>query len=315
VSADGFPDPLTVPRYDELNVRDPHEVRRVLLAGASANHTAACRRGSIDVVHAGDSDRLIATGDLHDNALHLGRLVRAAALEDASDSENPAHLTLHEVIHGGTAEGFTQELDFSYRALVRVASLKARHPEHVHTLLANHELSQIVGAGVIKDGVNFVRAFNDAVDFSFGDNGASVRGAIAAFIRSMPLALRFVTPAGVVQCSHSVPGPDLFDRFDPGVLERDLTEDDYTPRRGPAHIMVWGRNQTPDFMNALGERWGVSLFVLGHEKADDGVLEVAPNTVVLNSDHARGAYIEFHAATIPASVAELGGRVRRLGSA
>jgi hypothetical protein len=287
----------------------------VLLAGASANRAAACRRGSIDIVHAGDSERLIATGDLHDNALHLGRLVRAAALEDASDAEAPAHLTLHEVIHGGTAEGFDKELDFSYRALVRVASLKARHPEHVHTLLANHELAQIVGAGVMKDGVNFVRAFNDAVDFSFGDESVQVREAIAEFIRSMPLALRFVTPAGVVQCSHSVPGPDLLDRFDPDVLERDLTEEDYVPRRGSAHIMVWGRNQTPEFMKALGERWGVSLFVLGHEQADEGVLEVAPNTVVLNSDHARGAYLEIHAASIPASAAELGDRVRRLGIA
>ena len=30
-------------------------------------------------------------------------------------------------------------MDFSYRALARVAELKTLYPEHVHTLLANHE--------------------------------------------------------------------------------------------------------------------------------------------------------------------------------
>lgn len=256
-------------------------------------------------------ERLIATGDLHDNALHMGRVVRAARLDEDDAGDGRAHLTLHEVIHGGLAES-GEELDFSYRVLARVAALKARHPEHVHALLANHELSQIVGAGVMKDGVNYVRAFNDAVEFVFNDRAEEVREAIADFIRSMPVAFRFVTPDGVVQCSHSVPGPDLMDRFDAGVLERELTEEDYVPRRGSAHIMVWGRDQTVELMKALGERWGVSLFVLGHEKADDGVLELAPNAVVLNSDHSRGAYLELASGAIPMTAEGLWPLVRRL---
>lgn len=300
----------SIPRYDELNLRDPGVVVAMLRAGEAANRTASCRRGSIDAVHADDGERLIATGDLHDNALHLARLVRAAGLEDAPPGTPRAHLTLHEVIHG--AESLVNEMDFSYRALVRVAALKARHPEHVHTLLANHELSQIVGAGVIKDGVNCVRAFNDAIEQTFGEHAAEVREAVAGFIRSMPLALRFETRQGTVLCAHSVPGPDLMERFDPGVLERELTEEDYTPRWGSAHIMVWGRGQTPGLMEMLAGRWGVSLFVLGHEKADDGVLELAPNALVLNSDHSRGAYVELVAGQLPGSAAEAGAGAKRL---
>jgi hypothetical protein len=312
--ADSTPPPSPVPRYDELRLRDAGAVLHVLNAGAAANRSASCRRGSIDVVIAAQGDRLVATGDLHDNALHLARLVRAAALEDAPEGAPKGHLTLHEVIHGGTADTLVNEMDFSYRALVRVAALKARHPEHVHTLLANHELSQIVGAGVIKDGVNYVRAFNDALDETFADRAGEVREAIAAFIRSMPLALRFVDPEGVViHCSHSLPGPDLLDRFDPAVVERDLTDDDYTPRWGSAHIMVWGRGQTPELLQSLAARWGVTLFVLGHEKADDGVLELGPNAAVLNSDHPRGAYLELEAGDVPISAGEALSYVRRLG--
>ena len=54
--------------------------------------------------------------------------------------------------------------------------------------------------------------------------------------------------------------------------------------------MAWGRGWTPEHLNALGERWGVGLFVLGHEKAETGCTVVAPNAVVLNSDHERGVY-------------------------
>jgi hypothetical protein len=306
----GDGDEVAIPRYDELMLRDAAQVVAVLHAGAWANLHAACRRGSIDVVVASGGERLIATGDLHDNALHMRRLVRAASLEDAGDDEVKAHLTLHEVIHG--EDGLINDMDFSYRALVRVAALKARHPEHVHALLANHELSQIVGAGVMKDGVNCVRAFNDAVTQTFGDHAAEVRSAIEGFIRSMPLALRFETPGRTVLCAHTVPGPELMDRFDLAVLERDLTDEDYTPRWGSAHIMVWGRNQTPALMESLASRWDVGLFVLGHEKAEAGVLELAPNAVVLNSDHASGAYLELIAGEIPATVAELAPMVRRL---
>ena len=46
-------------------------------------------------------------------------------------------------------------------ALEEVAALKADHPELVHTLLANHELSQIIGAGIIKDGIKVSVEFSN----------------------------------------------------------------------------------------------------------------------------------------------------------
>lgn len=278
-----------------LDLQSADAVCDALHAGAAANRSASCRRGSIDVVEA--PGRLVATGDLHDNPVHFARLVHAAGLgrapgvpdeEGEAELPDPAHLTLHEIIH---SDRFMNGMDFSYRALARVAALKAEHPEHVHTLLANHELAQIVGAGIVKHGVRVVEAFNAAVEFAFGDDHERVTAAIDAFVRSMPIGLRCVCPAGDILCAHSLPGLAMMGRFDPTILSRDLTDDDYAPRTGSAHLMVWGRGYDAEQLEDLTERWGINLFVLGHEHAEHGYALVEPNALVLNSDHGRGVYL------------------------
>ena len=73
---------------EQVDMRDADAVIAALRGGARANLEAPCRRGSVDVVDARPEDRgtaagtLIATGDLHDNPLHLARLVRAAGMDD-----------------------------------------------------------------------------------------------------------------------------------------------------------------------------------------------------------------------------------------
>ncbi len=291
-------------------------VRDTFLAGAKANREAPCRVRSIDRIEA--PGRLIATGDLHDNPLHLARLVKAAGL-DGSDAESqsrsneaksevavpdsvtsslrhsvtaPSHLVLHEIIH---SDRLINGADFSYRMLTRVAALKADHPALVHTILANHELAQVMGAGIIKDGVKVVEAFNNGLEDAFGERAPIVAEAIREFIFSMPLALRCVCGAPGQQkdilVAHSVPSTAMMDRFDPTVLSRDLTPEDYEPRKGAAHIMVWGRGYDAEQLEDLVERWGVNLFILGHEKAENGVTLIPPCAVVLNSDHERGVYL------------------------
>jgi len=301
---------------EQVNMRDPGAVIDALRRGALANRTAPCRRSSIDIIEVSPDQAgtpaatLIATGDLHDNPLHLARLVRAAGM----DPENPtydiphptSHLTLHELIHG---DRLINGLDYSYRVLVRAAVLKSTYPDYVHTLLANHEIAQLVGSVVVKDGVKCNEAFDEALAATFPEDAdlAAVKAAINDFISSMPLALRIrrkgasdspshrltVSPShatGDILCSHSLPAPQLMSRFDPPVLERDLTPDDFLPRTGSAYLMTWCRDLVTDHLNALAHRWNTSLFILGHEKAEQGSLVLAPNAIILNSDHAQGVY-------------------------
>lgn len=285
-----------------MNLQSPSIVLDRLAAGAAANRSAKCRVGSIDRITGPGT--LIATGDLHDNPIHFARLVEVAGMggvdgeaetsgatagsPDHSIFSSPRHLLLHEIIH---PDHLINGIDFSYRALVKVADLKARFPEHVHVVLGNHELSQIAGAGIVKDGVRVVEAFNAGIEHMFGGGADAVHEAIRDFVRSMPLALRCVTPKGDILCAHSVPPAAIMQRFDPSVLSRDLTEEDYEPRRGAAYLMVWGRGYDAELLEDLVERWGVNMFILGHEKVEQGAMFVPPNALVLNSDHARGVYV------------------------
>lgn len=281
----------------QLDLRDPDEVVRLLKEGAGACRDARCRRGSIDVIESPGT--LIATGDLHDNPIHMARVVDAAGMGPTSTSDsgvNGPHLTLHELIH---SDRLMNGMDLSYRVLARAAALKAAYPERVHVLLANHELSQVIGAGIIKDGVKVVEAFDAGVEFVFGERAEEVEAALDEFVRAMPLALRCLTPRGDILCAHSLPGIGMMGRFDPSVLSRDLTPEDYEPRRGSAHLMVWGRGYDAEQLEDLVERWGVNLFVLGHEKAENGVKLVPPNAIVLNSDHERGVYLPIDLANPP----------------
>ena len=291
--------PLPVPHNHpaSLNIRDPDLVISALEGGAHANLHAKCRKGSTDVIAA--PGELIATGDLHDNPRSMARLLDLAAIDPPPDAgEPPSHLLLHELIHPDELE--FEGMDYSYRALVRAAAAKASFPEHVHTLLANHELAQIAGAGIVKNGMNVVKAFNAGVHHLFGNRSGEVTRAINAFIRSMPLAVRWVGGSSAtrdVLCCHSLPEPDLLERFDPTILDRAWTDEDAQPRRGSAHLMVWGRGHDQATLDHLADEWNVGLFILGHEKAEHGALPVGTNAIVLNTDHDNAVYVPLDLST------------------
>lgn len=299
---------MTPRALQQLSLSDAAGVIELFRAGAAACRDAPCRRGAIDLIRA--PGHLIATGDLHDHPHHFKRLVEMAHL----GTDRARHLTLHEIIH---PPNLFNGVDYSYRALARVASLKAEFPEHVHVLLGNHELSQAFGASIIKDGVKVVEAFNAGLEETFHTDAAAVLDSIKEFVLAMPLALRVEChrPDGSrgidILCSHSLPGLAMMARFDPGVLGRALTAEDYQPRTGAAHIMVWGRGYDAEQLEDLVERWGVNLFILGHEKAPDGVALVPPNAVVLNSDHDRGVCLEIDLSNPPTALESVQ-RVTRL---
>lgn len=322
--------------FAELDLKHAGDVIDALERGAAACAECQCRRagaGSTERVRVDAHERisasatLVATGDLHDNPLHLMRLCRAAGMEpddaDAREVDHDAvrHLTLHELIHG---ERLMNGLDYSYRVLARAAALKAEHPERVHVLLANHELAQATGQQVAKDGVRCNQAFDAAIETTFGDDAEPVTDAVRRFIFALPLAAVFEA-AGEgdgeprrVLCAHSLPAPETMTRpadpFDPAVLERPLEPRDYASRTGSAHMMVWGRGQTPEQIETLARRWGVDLFILGHEKAESGALLLCDRALVLNSDHEQGVWAMVDLADRALTGADLAAAARPLSA-
>jgi hypothetical protein len=225
--------------------------------------------------------RLLATGDLHDNPIHLQKILALARLDRSPDH----HVTLHELIHG---EKLVNGMDLSHRMLLRIAALIEQFPAQVHPLLANHELSQMTGVGVSKGAGNSVELFNDGLAYAFRDDWPAVAEAANRFIRAMPLALAVDVE---LLCAHSLPPPRLIERFDPAVLERELTDADYDGPAGAAYAMVWGRGHAPADRSRLAELLHVKMFILGHEHVETGIEVREPNTIVLNSDHDRACVL------------------------
>jgi len=233
--------------------------------------------------------RLVCTGDLHDNTIHLEKILSVARL----DAEPDRHVYFHELVHG---ENLINGMDFSHRMLVRVAELKCAYPDQVHPILANHELSQFTGGGVSKGGGDSVRLFNDAIEWTFGEEADAVTRAVNEFLRAWPIAI--MTESGLM-CSHSLPSARVMDRFDPTILQRDLTEADYEPRAGSAYFMLWGRKHREEHLDRLAEMFGVEAFCLGHEHAEYGYKRLGRRAMILNSDHERGAVLPLDLARPP----------------
>jgi hypothetical protein len=262
-----------------VSMQDAAGVAGLLDAAAAAMLAEPRRRGAS--VHLPREGRLLLTGDLHDNPVHL-RLVRQLARLERSPSN---HLVLHELIHG---DRLVNGVDLSYRMLCRAAQLVLAHPGQVHVVLANHELAQAFRQPVSKGAGDNNELFDAGLDWAFGDDAALVEEAVVRFVRAMPLAVRC---ANGLMLSHSLPSPHELEGFDRGILDRPLDEADYAHGSGSAWRMVWGRNWTRDQLAELGAAWGVRTFALGHAFVEHGAEAPFGNLLLLNTDHDRGRVV------------------------
>lgn len=272
-----------------INLQDHQQVTELFDRSAGVIESSPYRRGSTLRLPA--TGQLVVTGDLHGNTPHLDALVKLAKLEASPNN----HLLLQEVIHG---QPLVNNVDLSHRALVRVAELVATWPGQVHLILANHELSQLMGTSVGRGSGDNVEQFNDGLMFVYGDAWVNVADAIGRFIESLPLVL--LTDKGV-WCSHSLPPARVIERFDFSVLDRPLSLIDRTGPGGAAYQMVWGRTQSEVQIELLRNRFGVELLCVGHAKVDSGAEAVGEHLLMLNSDHAQGATVVIDLSDVPSA--------------
>jgi hypothetical protein len=266
---------LRVEDLDTLNLQNPDVALDLLTRATAANWDNAYRKGS--TAHLPARGNALLTGDLHDHTFFFQLIAKMAKLHKNPDQ----HLILHELIHG---EHLVNGMDFSVRMLLKVAALKAAYPDQVHIMLGNHELSQYIGSGTMKQGVGNVDAFNDGVEYIFGERSNDVRQAINDFIASMLLAVK--CPNGIL-CSHSLPSPNRMLDFNPKVIHRKLQSTDLA-NNTDTYALVWGRHQTADVTDRLAIAWDVKLFVCGHQKAEMGYEAIADKMLILASNHSHG---------------------------
>ena len=223
-------------------------------------------------------------GDMHDHRRNFDKLLKAADLPN-----NPQrHLILQELIHGEHFDANGAEE--SWQTLHRAAELKADHGRQVHFLLANHDLAQIQGKGIMKGSISVCEAFNKGVKTAFGSSGGMVQVAITEFLLSFPLGIRL--PNGIF-CCHSLPQDDQIPTFDYTVFNRDLTGADYQRRTGPVYQLIWGRHTTPEFVKQFSEQVGSSIFVTGHQPQEMGYGVNGDQHLIIASDHNQGVVLQL----------------------
>lgn len=241
-----------------------------------------CSRRQHQVVYLPNEGEVWVTGDLHDHRRNLDRFVKAADL-----GNNPQrHVVLHELIHGDRIDA--NGCDGSWQTLYRAAELKCDYPAQVHFLLANHDLAQIHGEGIMKAGMSVCEAFTAGLKRDFGDRYASVNVALSEFLLSLPLAIR--TGNGLFLC-HSLPTDAEIASFDFSVFDRQLTGPDYRRRSGPVYQLIWGRNVTPAGVEKFAEALGVTAIITGHQPQDTGFAVNGDRHLIIASDHNQGVFL------------------------
>jgi predicted phosphodiesterase len=238
-----------------------------------------CRKGN--TVELGAPDRVLVAGDIHGHRQNLSKI-----LAHAAHTPNTI-LILQEIIHGPPDPRSGK--DRSVELMLRAARAKLASPESIYFVLGNHDLAQMTGNEITKNGAGVCKGFEDGIRYCWSKDAEDILDAVLTFCRSLPLAIRFDNG---VMVSHSLPSPNRAELAGTDILSRATRDEDLT-RGGPVYEYTWGRDQTPEQLDALTETLGVRFFILGHRHLDDGIMMLPNRAVAINSDGARGCVIEF----------------------
>ncbi len=259
-----------------------HPVADNFRQAARANRDDPRRHGN--VVTLADGDHVLYSGDIHGHRENLAKIIAAARL----GKDPQVRLVIQEVIHGpADADG----LDRSLSLLMRLGRLKLAHPLQVLMLLANHDVAQITGSEIIKNGLGVCETFVRGVRASYGDDAGEVLAGMEEFLLSMPLAIR--CPNGVWM-SHSLPSPARQQAAGLDVLDRPYTREDLQRGRS-VYEWTWGRGHTREQIDSLAGQLGVSVFLLAHRHCENGFEVISDRCLTVLSDHAHGCIVRFPA--------------------
>jgi len=222
--------------------------------------------------------RVVVSGDIHGNGKALARIISYCLRR----GQRPWRLVLQEIIHGPPDPQTGH--DRSVELLLRAARLKISYPQEVLFIMGNHDLAQVSGGQIVKDGCDACRAFAAGVEEAYGDDAPEVLEAVGDCIRSLPIAVRCPNGAFI---SHSVPSTGRLAAAGTDILRRGYVEADFQ-RGGALYDWTWGRGQTPEHLESLAADLGVELFILGHRHVAAGCEVISPRAIVLASDHGHG---------------------------
>ncbi len=266
---------------------DAAKVAAILRRASMLSRATSGRKAAL--VTLDDSARdVIVMGDLHGNLHAFRQLLKEADLE-----RNPhRHMVLQELIHGKWF--YPDEAgDKSHQLVDVVAALKCQHPQRVHIILGNHELSELTGRSIIKEGVALNELFLQGVRTAYGASTEDLLKAYHEFFSSFPLAVRTQNRVLMV---HTIPDEDDVEKYKGSFFEQSGPwPDEESARGGRVYAVTWGRDTRQTTADTFAQYIDADLLITGHIKCENGFSCPNNRQIILDGTDPNPTYTLFPA--------------------
>ena len=229
----------------------------------------------------------MVVGDLHGNLPAFSQALAIAAL----DRHPRRHLVLQELVHE-INKNDDDRPDRSHRLVDLVSALKCQYPQRVHLILGNHELSELTGRIIGKDGHALNLRFRQGMELAYGARTHDVYEAYLVLFAALPLAVR--TPNRVFVC-HTLPDARYLDDLDLALLHADHWPEEAMKRGGTIYALTWGRDTTPETADRFAAMVDADWFVTGHQPCDEGFRQANHRQIIVDGTNPYPAYCLFPA--------------------
>jgi hypothetical protein len=264
---------------------DPQKILATIRKAAELMRSTPGRSGS--VIALDDADEVMVVGDLHGNLPAFRQTLAIAAL----DRHPRRHLVLQELVHE-INKNDDDRPDRSHRLVDLVSALKCQYPQRVHLILGNHELSELTGRIIGKDGHALNLRFRRGMELAYGARTQDVYEAYLVLFAALPLAVR--TPNRVFVC-HTLPDARYLDDLDLALLHADHWPEEAMKRGGTIYALTWGRDNTPETADRFAAMVDADWFVTGHQPCDEGFRQASHRQIIIDGTNPYPAYCLFPA--------------------
>jgi Calcineurin-like phosphoesterase len=264
---------------------DPKKVLTTIRRAAELMRATPGRSGGIIALN--DAVEVMVVGDLHGNISAFKKVLTIAALE----LNRGRHLILQELIHGPLTYP-DDKGDRSHQLLDVFTALKCQYPQRVHLILGNHELSELTGRSIGKDGEGLNAKFRRGVETAYGESAGEILESYKTLFAALPLAIR--TSNRVYVC-HTIPDGSDLDALDLELLKADAWPEESMRRRGTIYALTWGRDTTPETADRFAAMVDADYFVTGHQPCDEGFRQASHRQIIIDGTNPRACYCLFPA--------------------
>jgi hypothetical protein len=264
---------------------DPRKVLSTIRRATELFRTTPGRAGG--VISLDQASDVMVVGDLHGNLQAFKKVLVSAAL----DRHPTRHLVLQELVHGLL---FYPEDggDRSHQLVDVVAALKCQYPLRAHLILGNHELSELTGRTIGKDGETLNAKFLQGITTAYGELAIEIYDAYKGLFAALPLGVR--TQNRVYVC-HTIPDGHDLDSLDLDILKADSWPEPAMKRRGAVYAMTWGRDTTPETADRFAAMIDADFFITGHQACEDGFRQANHRQIIIDGTNPHPCYCLFPA--------------------